>query len=114
MRRDADYVRELLLEFEACKGWRIPNAHKINASPDDERRSYHIQLMCDQGLLLEINSGMCRMTSYGHDFLDATRNNDIWEKAKRSAYNAGGFTLNVLMEIAVEYVKARATTFLDA
>ena len=89
MKRDLELVREILLEVE-----------KANADPDEwinlripDRApalvSYHVKLLHDAGLLeatdLSDLSGSCwaprSLTWAGHEFLDAARNDTVWNKA---------------------------------
>lgn len=46
-----------------------------------------------------------RLSMDGHDFLDSTRSPDIWNKVKKEALVAGGFTLDLLMKLATGYIK---------
>ncbi|WP_263626499.1 DUF2513 domain-containing protein [Xinfangfangia pollutisoli] len=45
------------------------------------------------------------MTAKGHDFLDAIRNDTVWNKAKSGAAAVGGMTLGMLKDLAVAYLK---------
>jgi hypothetical protein len=46
-----------------------------------------------------------RITWNGHDFLDSIRDPRIWDKAKRQVQGAGGFTVDLLKDLAKGLVK---------
>jgi hypothetical protein len=46
-----------------------------------------------------------RLPMDGHDFLDSIRSPDVWNKIKKDALIAGGFTLDLLMKLATGYIK---------
>jgi Hypothetical protein (DUF2513) len=45
------------------------------------------------------------LTWAGHDFLDSIRDPKIWEKTKKGAEAAGGFTVDLLKDLAKGLVK---------
>lgn len=47
------------------------------------------------------------MTAKGHDFLDHTRDETVWEKTKSAAGQAKDFSVKFLMEVAEGYVRAK-------
>src|SRR5690606_13337482 len=82
VKRDPDYIRQLLLEFEAAEGWRIRHSTRQSMSKDHEKRDYHIRLMIDQGLIETVGRDMLRLHSSAHDALDAIRDQTVWAAAK--------------------------------
>jgi len=42
-----------------------------------------------------------------HDFIDATRDPEIWRKTKTAANAAGSFTVDVLVGLAKRHIKAK-------
>lgn len=94
MQRDIDLIREILLEVEkkdAPTGW-------IDIEIDDyskEQVSYHVKLLAEAGYLeakdlttkYEFDWKPVNLTWEGHDFLDAARDNTIWNKAKKNLGN---------------------------
>ena len=97
------------MEFEAQPGWLILIANQISMSEDARRKQYHVHLLCDAGLMLPVNSSAFRMTSQGHDYLDAIRNDNIWTKTKAGAASVGGVTLGIMKDIAIGYLKQQVT-----
>ncbi len=45
------------------------------------------------------------LTWEGHDFLDSVRDPKIWAKTKDGALAAGGFTVDLLKDLAKGFVK---------
>lgn len=95
MKRDMDLVRLLLLKLEETSDdprlWidlEIPNY-------TSEEVSYHIMILNEAGLIEACDLSTMgrgnsiwrpkRLTSSGHEFLDAARNESIWNKAKEKA-----------------------------
>jgi hypothetical protein len=80
----------------------------------------HFRMMVDGGLI----NGMVRpgprpsyvgLTYQGHDLLDAIRDPDVWRHTKAAASAAGGWTLDILKDLATAYIKSKlkAATGLD-
>ena len=108
MKRDMDLVRSILLAIEASeddpRGW-VELASLEDRS--DTEVSYHVKLM-DQAGLIEADDLSTRgedgfqwqakgLTWDGHEFLDAARNNSLWERAKRQTLEkTGGLSLELL------------------
>lgn len=107
MKRDNDYIRELLFRYEESSDW----MHFIPDTDDgegDSREKYHVYLMMDDGLLTRLGADTMRMTSRGHDFLDAIRSDTIWNKTKDGAKTVGGATLGMFRDIALAYIRQEA------
>jgi DNA-binding transcriptional ArsR family regulator len=109
-----DLAREILLAVEAN-----PKARQLNTVTVDgktpEEVSYHIRML-DQAGLLEgkdmSTMGQFRwaakdLTFKGHEFLDASREPAMWEKAKKLAVEkAGVLTFEVLKESLMHLAKS--------
>jgi hypothetical protein len=91
MKRDMDLIRKVLLEIEGCTGDDIRNIRIDGYSHD--QIAYHVYLLHDAGLIeanilygmgsvKPTNYAIFRMTWAGHDFLDACRDEGMWQKAK--------------------------------
>jgi len=119
MKRSMDLVRIILMVYEATPKdsdvwcWNeipeIPGFHK-------EEIEYHIAIMRDVGLLHtncitipdrgEMPLGI-RMTWEGHDFLEASRDETRWKKAKETAGKVGVFTLDILKQILTQLIQSQ-------
>ena len=111
MKRDNDYLRNLLFEIEDDSGYATFVPLSISMSDDVKKRYYHVQLLCDEGLLVKLNeketSGY-RLTSQGHDFIEAVRDKGIWEKTKETVAETGGnATMEILKTLAQGFLKKK-------
>ena len=86
MKRDNDYLRELLFKFENSDDYLIFAIPTLGMSPGEQKAYYHIQLLSDARYVVKVrdaeNSGH-RLTFQGHDFIEAIRDEGIWEKNKK-------------------------------
>ena len=91
MKRDMDLVRKILLAMEDCDSGFAPRNLEIEGYTA-EMIGYHIFLMNEAGLI-HASVVTCHgskgpvalplyMTWAGHDFLDACRDEGLWQKAK--------------------------------
>lgn len=113
MKRDMDLIRELLLRLEAHDGNvnSPPNLDDLGKS-DLEISEHYIMLINEgfiEGLRQDVGSRTTvlpqRITWSGHDFIDSVRDPEIWRRTKEGALAAGGFTVELLKELAKGYVK---------
>lgn len=120
MKRDPDLVRAILLQLESPQfdGFSsIRLTDKILSIPGREYKeiAYHIALLLENKYIIGkdiTNLGssapeyaILRMTSLGHDFLDAVRDDQIWTETKRGIHAAGNATLDFVIELAKGYAK---------
>jgi DNA-binding transcriptional ArsR family regulator len=114
MKRDMDLIRELLLKLE--DGHLDGNLYSVK--PDGlgiegrsyDELSYHLMQLIDAGLLdgereLSGQFVVRNITWKGHEFLDSIRDPKIWAKTKEGAFAAGGFTLDLLSDLAKGFLK---------
>jgi hypothetical protein len=126
MKRDMDLIRELLLRLEALP---IPSiGYKIIRSDEPEMQvegytveqiNYHLSLLEQANLINAAGLDVLGMkvgppgTPFrslswaGHDFLDAMRSPDVWDRTKTAAAAVGGFTVDLLVATAKSYLEAR-------
>lgn len=117
MKRDMDLVRKILLHIEANQDG------KINLDIPDYSRDeiyLHVQLMKEGGLVeasivpnpdgREHRILACvvrKLTWEGHDFLDAARDDTLWEQAKKLyKEKAGGLVFDSLKECLLRLAKS--------
>jgi hypothetical protein len=118
MKRDMDLIRELLLKLEALPMRpggivTIPSDAAEIAVPgyDSAQIDYHLGQIRRAGFIDEGGSrpmsgiGFRCLTWQGHDFLDSVRDPKIWAKTKDGALAAGGFTVDLLKDLAKGFVK---------
>ncbi|MHA6264644.1 DUF2513 domain-containing protein [Arenibacterium sp. CAU 1754] len=105
MRRDLDYLRELLFEVEAAESNVVLFSR---TSESDDREIHHVDLLCDAGFLERVSDSGYRLTNSGHDYLDAVRGETVWNKTREGAAAVGGMTLSMMKDLAIAYVKQEA------
>ncbi len=82
---------------------------------NDDELAYHLMLILEEkwlvGVYVRISGQFLleRLTKDGHDFIDATRDRGIWDKAKSRASDAGGATLGFVWEIAKTLIRNEIT-----
>jgi hypothetical protein len=118
MQRNMDLIRELLLKLEALP-MRLgdaliipPDAEEIAVPGYDLNQiDYHLTQIRKAGFIDEgglrpmLGIGFCCLTPAGHDFLDSVRDPETWAKTKKVAAGAGGFTIDLLRDLAKGFVK---------
>lgn len=113
MKRDMELIRKIAFVVEAAS--RLESDDIAINGFTQEAIAYHVELMVESGLLsatdiTDIESEWSqfrinRLTSRGHDFVDAARNDSIWTKSIEAIKKTvGGTTLELLMQ----YLKAEA------
>jgi len=131
VKRDTDYIRTFLLECEAdencyfmCHQTGYYEGKFVDVLPSgwDWKKNYHYILLQDADFVVELDDkfdppstleesnvvsvGKFRITNAGHDYLDAIRDDNIWEKTKTAVSEAGGnVTLEVIKLLAVGFAK---------
>lgn len=112
MKRDMELGRRILLALEEKEDFSTPIIPEI---PEHTKLEvvYHIKLLNQAGLIEAMDwSGdewvATTLTSIGHDFLDAARNETIWQKAKAMVLGNGAAMTFEIMKIALaETLKAQ-------
>jgi hypothetical protein len=110
MKRDMELIRKILLNIEESDftgGW-----IEIELEGYDESEvSYHTMLLHEAGLIDAIDLSTMNNTIWkpkyitwaGHEFLDAARDNNRWEKAKNiMKEKGGGMTFDVLKSVLIQ------------
>jgi Hypothetical protein (DUF2513) len=105
MKRDIDLIRSILLNVESDGELGVPAGHT------DEEIADHVQQLIEEDLVegyvqrdrqgIPCGAAIIRLTSKGHDFVDATRNHSFWMKTKVYVTKSlPGWTLTVVKEVA--------------
>lgn len=114
MQRDMDYVRELLLKIEALNEPNLLELLDVENEEHYQKLAFHIDMLVNQayfvtGISANTMAGKnwlnLRLTWQGSDYLDAIRDPEIWSKTKSGAAAAGGFTIEILRDLAIGLVK---------
>jgi hypothetical protein len=114
MTRDMDLIRAILLAVEAHPDGFAPRRIWVEGY-SQEQIGYHAYLLVNAGLCqgadsshLQSSSPQAMITALtwsGHEFLDACRSPDIWQRAKSIVERLGGATLDVWASILVDLVR---------
>lgn len=129
MRRNMDLVRALVLKLEELDmepgSMVMVLADEIESQfPVDDFTSseilYHYHLIVEKGWADGGKYGLShqgiyfrRLTSDGHDFADSVRDPQIWKATKEGALKAGGFSLDLLSQLAKGYLKKKIEQHTD-
>jgi hypothetical protein len=114
-----DLIRKIALKIESMTGQIYSPSLEI-AGYTTEQICYHCELMGDAKLILvsdssTYNGDICemiieRLTSKGHDFVDAARNDTIWNKAKTILKEKSP---GVALDVFVQLLKSLTLSVLD-
>ena len=121
MKRDMDIIVDILRAIEddergiPMDGFVIPKRYDNSEIHPDYVVAYHVKLAVDDGLIeADITDFLNpeldppqfvvkRMTSAGHEFLDLSRRDTIWEKAKKDVKDqTGGLSLEILKRTLID------------
>ena len=107
MKRDKEFLRELLFEIESSEEGIHLVDFNFHSPPNELKKHYHLRLLCDSGYMVSNKEGSAyRLTAQGHDFIEAIRDDGIWEKTKKTVAETGGnATLEMVKVIAVGLLK---------
>ena len=108
MKRDDDFIRQLLLECEQSDDIHLVARLRLNPSNDELKRYHHIRLLCDSGYFAAVGEHVYRMTNQGYNYLEAIKNETVWAKTKEEVTKLGGATLDMIKDIAVALIKREA------
>lgn len=107
MKRDMDLIRKILLSVEENPTAEIKEV--IIEGYNKEQIHYHIEKLIEAGYLRSASYSSIDGISYyknvslkwnGHEFLDASRSETIWNKAKTMINETGGsFTIDILLTV---------------
>ena len=114
MKRDMDLARTILFAVEKDES-NSQSRIKLNipGKPSQEV-SYYVEILAEAGLITAISAGPTagsyyfpkRLTWEGHEFLDAARNDTLWEQAKTETLKqTGGLSIDLLKAVLLDLAK---------
>jgi hypothetical protein len=118
MRRDMDLYRQIVLKLEALD-LEFGSVVTIDVSDGDlniegythEEIAYHLDQVIRSGMIDDAGAssfdgpGFRCLTPTGHDFADSVRDDKLWALTKEGALKAGGFTLQLLADLAKGFTR---------
>lgn len=118
MKRNMDLIRAIAFQVESASDDIDSNALSVDGF-DESQVAYHVELMFEANLLTGIDTTtmsspykeyrISRLTTLGHDFVDAARSDTLWNNAKRKIQEtAGGISIDLL----ILYLKQQAKSLL--
>ena len=125
MKRNWDMIRDILTRLEEYNN--DQGCLNLANFPEDRHIevSYNMELLLEASLvkgemLEEFGSDpedffVTRLTWQGHEFLDAIRNDTIWQKTKKSFLNKGvSMTFDLVKSVAVDFASAFLKTTISS
>lgn len=119
MIKDKDLYRALLIELEKLE---IPHWQQaisprqfdaLCAQYGESVVSMHLLMLSDEGQLISLGFSSTgdlyyeRLSPKARDFLDAFRDDNNWYEAKRLSQKAGGWTVELLLDIGKSILKKK-------
>lgn len=111
-----DLIRDLLRQVEeADTPLRLDRQEEDPAKLD--RRLYHVQLLSEAGLVVAypseadnceglMSAKIERLTWEGHEFLEATKDESIWQRVKQKIAGKGGaMVFEIAKELAISLLR---------
>ena len=116
MTRNMDLVRELLLKiaddtrFDGIGNPTLDVMTYVTDAFDHAAIDYHVRLLISSGMIdgFPLSSPgfvVRRLTWDGHDLVDSIRDPKIWARTKGGAAAAGGFTVDLLKDLAKAFLR---------
>lgn len=104
MKRDVEYMIELLQEFEKDEDYVLvfPKLYNI-----DEKLHHHLQLLCDEGYVKQESKDCYRITARGHDFLDNIGKGRLEKIKEKMKDDFGNTPLEIISTIGYNILKSK-------
>ena len=134
MKKDHELFRTLMLGYVDDPSATVQLHFFQNADENEKQIEYHIELLADAGFVVKssehidppgrggsirhgrriVRSFALRVTNSGHDFLDAIRDDGIWNKTKQAVAETGGSaTLEIIKSLATGFLKKKIEQHTD-
>lgn len=116
MKRDPDTIRTLLTLFEEHEDWLVTPSAFDGLDLRYAVIINHINVMEDANLVAPYEGAKAtkmgwRLTWEGYEFLEKTRDPEVWQKTKTAGGKLGSFSVSLLSELATGFVKAKAAEY---
>ena len=119
MKRDMDLVRILLIEMEKTPSY-LSNPNLDIPGYSQEEVHFHLMLLEEAGLIKarDMSAGNDiywipeRLTWQGYEFLEASKNNDVWNKTKEIMAKSGGFVFEIAKSVLIKLIEQQLSDYL--
>jgi hypothetical protein len=104
MKRNLNLIRDLLLIIEGADGGAMSHSDH-GLTPSDHCVQQHLRMLVEAGFVRGVgitgDGSICvRLTWDGHEFLELTRNEQLWARAKRYVHEkTGGMSVEALRAV---------------
>jgi len=120
MQRNMELIRSLLLKLEALPvSYNGIEILQYEGLADEKftaaEVAYHCDLLLEAGLVDQPGNSprgvfaFRRLTWQGHDFVDAVRDEDVWQKTRKGALAAGGWSFELIGDLAKGFIRKKAS-----
>jgi len=106
-----DKVRAVMLALEAQERpyFMSLNPPSVGGTDGPQETADYIMMLHSAGFLDKAEkTHTYRISWAGHEFLDTVRDPDIWRQTKEGASKLGSWSVKVLGELAIGFVKLKA------
>lgn len=118
MKRDMDLIRDILLWLES-RPIRVDEFIQVGGDDGDFPVSGYSAVEVEMHAVMMLEAGLIKgprqqsdegvwvigITWAGYDFIEAIRDSKIWERTKLGAGAAGGFTIELLQDLAKGFIR---------
>jgi hypothetical protein len=116
MKRDMELVRLILQEVENASTFDEFIDIKLDGYTEEEV-NYHVILLDEAGLIVTYDDSTLaavhlipqRLTWQGHEFFEATKNKNAWNKTKDLMTKSGGFVFEVAKAVMLQIITQQIT-----
>lgn len=119
MKKDIELIRKILIEFENNdeEYYYIAYDRPLNIEGySDKEIAYNLKIMFDDGLIeggngiygLEIAEVVAKPTSLGHDFINSTKDDGLWNSFKKKV---GQEIQNMSITMMIDLLKKYAVVY---
>jgi hypothetical protein len=120
MQREMDLIRLLLLKLEGLEQdagsvYMYEYSELAIDGYTSDQVLYHLDLLLEARLIDQGGNGAMsafvfkRLTWAGHDFVDSVRDDDVWQKSRKGALAAGGWSLELISDLAKGFIRKKAS-----
>ncbi len=104
MKRDNDYMIDLLKDFEKSDMDIVPYPRTFESDP---KLHHHLKLLCDEEFIEKIGKHGFRITKWGHDFLDNIDKGRLENIKDTLKEEYGSTPLEIISSLGLKIIKSK-------